>query len=127
DPEVMELAASLPAELKLRGFEKKVVLREAMRGWLPDDLLDRKKMGFGVPLVDWFRDDLRDWAYDVILDQESLARGYFKADYLRQTLDRHVAGLEDASPRIWALLVLELWHREFVDQVAPFAGQAAFV
>ena len=121
DPEVMELAASLPADLKLRGTEKKVVLRDALRGWIPDDILDRPKMGFGVPIVDWFRHDLRDWVRDILLDPSTRARGWFDYDYVAQTLDRHAAGVEDASPRIWALLVLELWMREFVDSPEPAA------
>jgi asparagine synthase (glutamine-hydrolysing) len=123
DPEVMELAASLPAELKMRGTEKKVILRDALRGWIPDEVLDRPKMGFGVPIVDWFRHDLRDWARDILLDPSTRERGWFDTGYVESTLDRHAAGLEDASSRIWALLVLELWMREFVDR--PRAATAA--
>jgi asparagine synthase (glutamine-hydrolysing) len=115
DPEVMELAASLPAELKVRGTETKVVLRDALRGWIPDDVLDRPKMGFVVPIVEWFRHDLRDWVRDILLDPQTRQRGWFDYRYVEATLDRHARGIEDASPRIWALLVLELWLREFVD------------
>ena len=115
DPEVMELGASLPSHLKLRGTEKKVVLRDALRGWIPDAILDRPKMGFGVPIVDWFRHDLRDWTRDILLDPVARERGWFDPRYVEATLDRHAAGLEDASSRIWALLVLEMWLREFVD------------
>ena len=68
DHELMEFAASLPADLKLRGGEKKWILREALRGWLPDDILDRPKQGFSVPLGDWLRGDLRELARDVLLD-----------------------------------------------------------
>jgi asparagine synthase (glutamine-hydrolysing) len=115
DPEVMELGASLPAHLKLRGTEKKVVMRDALRGWIPDEILDRPKMGFGVPIVDWFRHDLREWTRDILLDPVARDRGWFDPGYVEATLDRHAAGLEDASSRIWALLVLEMWLREFVD------------
>jgi asparagine synthase (glutamine-hydrolysing) len=125
DPEVMELGASLPAELKLRGTEKKVVLRDALRGWIPDDILDRPKMGFGVPIVDWFRNDLREWARDILLDPSTRERGWFDSGYVEMTLDRHARGLEDASSRIWALLVLELWLREFVDRPLPSAHALA--
>jgi asparagine synthase (glutamine-hydrolysing) len=126
DPEVMELGASLPGHLKLRGTEKKVVLRDALRGWIPDAILDRPKMGFGVPIVDWFRHDLRDWTRDILLDPAARERGWFDPAYVEATLDRHAAGLEDASSRIWALLVLELWLREFVDSPrSPAAALAA--
>ena len=60
DHELMEFAASIPAELKVRGREKKWIFREALRGWLPDEILDRPKQGFSVPIADWFRNDLRD-------------------------------------------------------------------
>jgi asparagine synthase (glutamine-hydrolysing) len=116
DPEVMELAASLPAHMKLRGTEKKVILRDALRGWIPDDILDRPKMGFGVPIVDWFRHDLRDWARDILLDPTARERGWFDMGYVETTLERHASGIEDTSNRIWALLVLELWLQEFVDK-----------
>ena len=125
DPEVMELAASLPADLKLRGTEKKVVLRDALRGWIPNEILDRPKMGFGVPIVDWFRHDLRDWTRDILLDTVARERGWFDYGYVQATLDRHARGFEDASPRIWALLVLELWLREFVDSPQPAAPALA--
>jgi asparagine synthase (glutamine-hydrolysing) len=119
DPEVMELAASIPAELKVRGTETKVVLRDALRGWISDDILDRPKMGFVVPIVEWFRHDLRDWVRDILLDPQARQRGWFDHRYVEATLDRHARGIEDASPRIWALLVLELWLREFVDTPSP--------
>jgi asparagine synthase (glutamine-hydrolysing) len=119
DTEVMELAASLPADLKVSGAEKKVALRDALRGSIPDDILDRPKMGFVVPIVDWFRNDLRDWTRAVLLDPRARQRGWFDHRYVEAMLDRHAQGVEDASPRIWALLVLELWLREFVDSPGP--------
>jgi asparagine synthase (glutamine-hydrolysing) len=112
DVAVMELGASIPASLKVRGLEKKVLLRDALRDWLPDEILDRPKWGFAVPLASWLRGDLRAWAEDILLDAETVGRGYFDPAYVRRMLDRHAAGAEDASPRIWALLVLEHWHRE---------------
>jgi asparagine synthase (glutamine-hydrolysing) len=115
-----------PAHLKVRGQEKKWILREAMRGWLPDDILDRPKQGFSVPLSDWLRGDLKDWARDILLDRETLGRGYFEPAAVRGILDRHAAGIDGEAKRVWALLTLELWHREFVgapsaDQLAPAA------
>jgi asparagine synthase (glutamine-hydrolysing) len=115
DVAVMELGASIPASLKVRGLEKKVLLRDALREWLPDRILDRPKWGFAVPLGEWLRTDLRSWAQDILFDSRTTDRGYFNQAYVRRMFDRHVAGEEDASPRIWALLVLESWHREFAD------------
>jgi asparagine synthase (glutamine-hydrolysing) len=115
DHEFLELAASLPARMKVRGLEKKVGLRDAMRGILPDEILDRPKRGFQLPLVEWFRSDLRGYAADVLLDPGALARGYFARDQVEGLLERHATGREDRAETIWALLMFELWHRELVD------------
>lgn len=124
DHEVMQLAASIPASLKVRGREKKWILREALRGWLPDEILDRPKQGFSVPLSMWLRTDLRDWSRDVLLDRTTTDRGYFDRHAVRRLLDRHDGGADDDGKRVWALLMLELWHRDFVD-APPVALPAA--
>jgi asparagine synthase (glutamine-hydrolysing) len=118
DHELMAMAAAIPAELKLRGRRKKAVLRDALREWLPDSLLDRPKQGFSIPAARWFRGDLRDFASEVLLDPRTRERGYFRPEAVKDLLDRHAAGAADESPRIWSLMVLELWHREFVDRAA---------
>jgi asparagine synthase (glutamine-hydrolysing) len=115
DHEFMELAASLPPRLKLRGMQKKVGLRAALRGWIPDSILDAPKQGFVVPIAEWLRGDLRELAYDALLDPVARARGYFQPDSVQRLLDRHVEGIEDRSQAIWTLLMFELWHREMVD------------
>jgi asparagine synthase (glutamine-hydrolysing) len=125
DHEVMELAASIPANLKLRGMEKKVVLRDALEAWLPREHLDRPKMGFGVPIDEWFRHELRGYVQDVLLDPGTLGRGYFRREYVEGMLSRHFDGREDNSPRMWALLVAELWHREYIDHAASPAAVSA--
>ena len=118
DHEVLELAAALPAELKVRGREKKWILRQAMRGWIPDEILDRPKQGFSVPVSDWLRDELSVWARDVLLDPGTLGRGWFRERGVRDMLDRHATGWDAEAPRIWSLLVLELWQREVVARRA---------
>jgi asparagine synthase (glutamine-hydrolysing) len=123
DDELMQFAASIPASAKLRGGRKKAVLRDALRGWVPDSILDKRKQGFSVPLADWLRTDLREVAEDVLLDPRTRARGYFREGEVRRMLDRHNAHRSDDAPRIWALLVLETWHRELVDR-APRAQPA---
>jgi asparagine synthase (glutamine-hydrolysing) len=115
DHELMEFAASLPPELKVRGREKKVALRGALRGWVPDEILDAPKRGLRLPLGDWLRAELREFARDVLLDDRARERGYFREDYVRELLDRHAAGVQDHSQGIWTLLMFELWHREFID------------
>ena len=82
---------------------------------MPKETLGRAKMGFGVPLDHWFRHELRDLANDVLLDRRTLDRGYFRESAVRKLLDEHGQQLRDHADRLWALLVLELWHREWVD------------
>lgn len=116
DHKLMEFAASLPADLKLRGIQTKYILKKAFKPLLPKEILYRKKMGFGVPLHRWFRQELKTVAYEILLDKRTTSRGYFKKDAVRLLLDEHVALRADHSYRIWALLYLELWHRMFIDK-----------
>ena len=116
DHELMELAAAVPAEMKVRGLQKKVVLRDALRGWLSDEVLDRPKQGFQLPIAEWFRGELRGWAQDVLLDPAARSRGYFREHYVSELLDEHAAGRRDYSRPIWSLVVLEIWHQQLVDR-----------
>jgi asparagine synthase (glutamine-hydrolysing) len=115
DHELMQLAASIPGDMKVRGGEKKWILRHALRPWLPGDILDRPKQGFSVPLSSWLRTDLHGWAREILLDPRSLDRGYFDPAAVHRLLDRHAAGTDADAKRIWALVMAELWHREFLD------------
>lgn len=126
DHELMQFAASIPADLKVRGKEKKWILRQALRGWIPNEILDRPKQGFTVPVGSWFRQDLRQSVTEVLLDRETIGRGYFDRAAVQGMLDRHLSAQADESKRLWALFMLELWHREFVDDLpAPVGLQAA--
>jgi asparagine synthase (glutamine-hydrolysing) len=115
DHELLEFAASIPAGFKVRGGQKKWILREALRGWLPDEILDRPKQGFSVPVSAWFRHELGDLPQSVLLDRRSVDRGYFQRGEVEAMLARHRAGTADEGKRLWSLFVLELWHREFID------------
>jgi asparagine synthase (glutamine-hydrolysing) len=115
DHELMQFAASIPSRLKVSQHHKKWILREALREWLPPDILDRAKRGFEVPIDHWFHKELRDHAQDVLLDPGALGRGYFRTDEVTATIDRQSVGTYADAGRLWALFMLELWHREFVD------------
>jgi asparagine synthase (glutamine-hydrolysing) len=112
---LMEFAASLPADEKLHQNAGKRLLKRALRGHIPDEIVDRPKMGFGVPLGRWFREDLRSLPEEVLLDSRTLARGYFREREVRALVDDHRAGVVDNSARLWSLLQLEMWHREVAD------------
>jgi asparagine synthase (glutamine-hydrolysing) len=127
DHHVMELAASLPADYKLgRGVTKRV-LKEAFRADLPDDILDRPKKGFGVPLRHWFRDELRDMPREMLLDPGARTAAWLRRDEVERLIDEHRTERADHSLRLWTLLQLEMWHREVVDRIAPATGQVAAV
>jgi asparagine synthase (glutamine-hydrolysing) len=115
DHRVMELAASIPADLKLRNLESKRILKAALRGRVPDEVLDRPKMGFAVPLARWFREDLRSLPEDVLLDPVAVRRGYFRRGAVEEMIVDHRTGRADHSFRLWILLQLELWHREVLE------------
>ncbi len=111
DHRLMEFAASLPAELKMKGFTTKYFLKKAFAGVLPGDILHRRKMGFGVPLNHWFRGELKDYLWQTLKSNECKERGYFQPKFISTLLTEHDMGLYDHSYRLWALLVLEVWHR----------------
>jgi asparagine synthase (glutamine-hydrolysing) len=109
----MEFAASIPTSYKVRWGQKKWLLRRAYRRQVPHSILNGPKRGFGVPLARWFRNELRPYAQDVLLDSGSAVRDYLRQDQIASLLAAHNDGRADHAFRIWALLQLELWHKEF--------------
>ena len=123
DHELMEFAAALPAPMKLRGSEKKAVLRDALRGWIPDQILDGPKRGFELPMAgEWFRGDLRPMLTELLTDPRAEARGYFKPERVRELLDDHLSGRADHTFPLWTLMMFELWQQEVVE--GPLATPA---
>ncbi|WP_327588941.1 asparagine synthase (glutamine-hydrolyzing) [Nonomuraea sp. NBC_00507] len=110
DHHLLEWAAGLPISLKVRNNETKLLLKRAVRPWLPREILEYPKQGFGVPLASWLRGELRDLAFDVLTDATARDRGLFRPAVVRNLLHRHIAGA-DHSVRLWTLLQLELWYR----------------
>lgn len=115
DHHVMEFAASLPARYKLRGLTTKYLLKRALKGLLPPENLTRSKMGFGVPIGRWFRGELKSFLAEAILSERALGRGYFKREAVNRLVEEHTDGRRDYAHQLWTLLMLELWHQEFID------------
>jgi asparagine synthase (glutamine-hydrolysing) len=113
DHVVMEHAARMPPGLKLRDGRGKHVLKAAMAPYLPGEMLHRRKMGFGVPLAQWFRRDLKDFTRDVLLDARTRQRGLLRPEAVARLLDAHQAGRRDYSSQLWSLICLELWCRRW--------------
>ncbi|HMQ04651.1 MAG TPA: asparagine synthase (glutamine-hydrolyzing) [Pyrinomonadaceae bacterium] len=115
DHNVIEFAASLPAGLKMRGVETKSLLKKVAARLVPREVVYRQKMGFGVPIGKWFRTEMREFVRGVLLSGRALDRGIIRPEILRNYVDEHTEGRRDHSPRLWSLLMLELWFQRFID------------
>jgi asparagine synthase (glutamine-hydrolysing) len=116
DHVVMEHAARMPIELKLRDGAGKHILKAAMRPYLPSEILTRRKMGFGVPLDSWFRGELRSFAHDVLTDTRTRQRGILRPEAVDRLWATHLEGQRDYSSQLWSLICLELWCRTWWDR-----------
>jgi asparagine synthase (glutamine-hydrolysing) len=116
DHEFMEFAASLPSDLKVRDGVTKYILKRAAEPFLPAENIHRPKRGFSIPLAPWFKREFGDLASDVLLDGRMNQRGYFRMDVVRRLLDEHRRGVNSWQKQLWNLLMLEFWHRMFVDE-----------
>lgn len=115
DHRIVEFAADIPSRYKLRGRNTKYILKKMMKGILPDNIIHRKKMGFPTPLKIMFKDQLFDYAFDTLLTQKARQRSYFNTHTVEKILSEHRKGNCDNHRIIWQLLVLEEWHRKFID------------
>jgi asparagine synthase (glutamine-hydrolysing) len=116
DHKFVEWVTSLPAEWKLRGGRRKHILKKlAERLGIPPALLHRRKQGFQLPLVEWMRNDVKDQFLRVLLEPRTLQRGYFKPEAVKSLVNEHVHGRRNRSGLLWRMLVLELWHRNFME------------
>ena len=115
DHTLAEFSALLPASLKIKGLERKHVLKKVAENYLPREVIYRRKVGFTVPLTRWFTGPLAPLVRGVLLAPRSLDRGYFNADVLRRVIDGHLQRRADREQAIWVLLALEIWHRLFID------------
>ncbi len=115
DHKVIEFAASLPENLKLRGLTTKYLLKKVLRKLLPAENLDRRKMGFGVPIGHWFRGRMQPFLREALLSDRALSRGLFDPAAVRQMVELHTTSKRDYSHQLWTLLMLELWFERFID------------
>ncbi|HTV46430.1 MAG TPA: asparagine synthase (glutamine-hydrolyzing) [Stellaceae bacterium] len=121
DHELVEWAAALPDAVKMTAGATKALFKKAMQPFLPREVLYRRKRGFGCPIDRWFRRELKEMAYDTLLAQSARQRLLFRPDYVRRLLDEHCAARADHHHRLWALLMLELWFRMWIDAPADSA------
>jgi asparagine synthase (glutamine-hydrolysing) len=116
DHELVEFAATIPPEMKLSGGRTKHVFKEAMRGILPQQIIDRRKQGFAIPLGRWFRGQLSDFVHDLLLSQSSRERGILNPAYVKWLVKDNERGRPQHDLQLWTLISFELWCRRFLDQ-----------
>ncbi len=114
DVNVVEWGLQLPRKYKIKGFETKHILKDVARSLVPAQLIDRPKMGFGIPRAEWLRTDLKEMTTDLLTDQKAMQRGWFNSDEVKKVLNTHMSG-EDRDSTLWPLLMLELWARNWLD------------
>lgn len=114
DHELAAYVSSLPDRYRVRGRQTKWILREAMKRLLPAAILKRPKVGFRVPVNEWFRGPMRDYLYEHLLSVDSRTRDYFHTDVLERLLKEHVDGRQNHEKVLWSLLNLEIWHRQYL-------------
>jgi asparagine synthase (glutamine-hydrolysing) len=122
DHKLLEFAASLPENFKVRGFKTKYIAKQALRSRVPREILERKKVGFPVPYEEWMRNELKDWVRDILLDRASVSRGYFNKSCIEHLIDKDLK--DHSHPKeILSLVSLELWHRSFVDSPRKYLAE----
>jgi len=115
DHELVEYVASIPSWLKRDATSGKIILKRAVKDLLPNEILNKPKTGFGLPIAKWFRRDLAPMLKETLLDETSGRRGLFEQHLLKKMVSEHIESRRDWSNRLWAFLFLELWFREFID------------
>ena len=114
DVNVVEWGVSLPRKYKIKGFETKHILKDVARSLVPAELIDRPKMGFGIPRAEWLRSGMKELVIDTLTDTTATQRGWFNPKEVSQVIDTHMAG-KDKDNLIWPMLMLELWARTWLD------------
>jgi asparagine synthase (glutamine-hydrolysing) len=115
DHHVIEFAASLPEKYKLRGLTTKYLLKRVLKQLLPAENLERRKMGFGVPIGHWFRNQMQGFLRETLLSEKALGRGFFDAAVVTRLVEQHTRGERNHEHQLWTLLMLELWFQRFID------------
>ncbi|HZH34093.1 MAG TPA: asparagine synthase-related protein, partial [Pyrinomonadaceae bacterium] len=115
DHKIIEFAASLPEDIKLRGRETKSLLKKVAAKLVPPEVIYRRKMGFGVPIANWLRGEMENFMREVLLSEKSFRRGIVRPEILTRLVDEHTKGVRDHAPQLWAFLMLELWFNKFID------------
>jgi asparagine synthase (glutamine-hydrolysing) len=114
DVNVVEWGISLKNKYKVKGFETKHILKDVARSLVPIKLIERPKMGFGIPRAEWLRTALKEMVFDILTDSTATQRGWFNPIEVNKSINAHISG-EDRDNILWPMLMLELWARSWLD------------
>ncbi|MBN1348681.1 asparagine synthase (glutamine-hydrolyzing) [candidate division KSB1 bacterium] len=112
----VEFSRRIPSNFKLRWLATKYILKKTYQGFLPKEIINRKKRGFPVPLKYWFKSDLNSVIAEILLDSSTLSRGYFNPQFIQRAIEKQRKNEEDFSKLLWSLLIFEYWHKVFIDK-----------
>ncbi len=116
DHKLIEYATRIPSRLKLNGRETKYIFKKAISGFVPGEILNREKQGFGVPIGEWINQQMKERILGDLSDRRSIERGYFDPKYVELLINEHSRGRRDHSHALWTLWMFELWHRRYIDR-----------
>jgi len=112
DHRIVEFAWRLPRRMKIRSRESKWLLRQLLWRFVPRELIERPKQGFGIPVDEWLRGPLRDWAFEMLSPVQLRAQGLFNSEFLNQILDDHLSERRNNGRHMWNICILQNWLRE---------------
>jgi asparagine synthase (glutamine-hydrolysing) len=115
DHKLVEFAARIPARIKIKGRERKYLFKRAAERILPKEVIYRPKMGFAVPIAEWIKTEWQDMSQELLLSKRALARKNFNPGFVTRLINEHKRGRRNHDILLWALMVLELWYRQFID------------
>ena len=115
DYSLVEFAASLPPSLRLHGLSTKYLLKRAMKGILPEQILHRPKLGFNIPYKNWLRNELSDLLQDALAPTRLRQQGLFQPEYVQALIQEHMGGVRDHAHKLWQLLIFQLWAERYLS------------
>ena len=116
DQEFVEFACKLPTKYKLKGLKTKYLLKKAARGILPDEIIDRRKKGFGIPIARWLRNELKEFMLESLDETKIKRQGFFNYAYIKKLVDDHLEKKQDNRKALWSLLVFQIWHQTYLEK-----------
>jgi asparagine synthase (glutamine-hydrolysing) len=115
DQEFVEFACRLPMQYKLHGLKTKYLLKRAAAGILPDQIINRKKKGFGIPISKWLTGELRSYMLDYLGEERIRRQGFFNYPYVKRLIDDHLGKRNDNRKLLWTLLIFQMWYERFFE------------